>query len=119
MRVLLDNNVNQNFAKLIAGHEVAHARQMGWAELENGDLIGVAEREGFDVMITADKQMQYQQNIEERKISIVILNALFIKWPHIEPLAPQVQDRLNRGLPKGSFITIEPERRRDHDDRER
>jgi predicted nuclease of predicted toxin-antitoxin system len=113
MRVLLDNNVNQGFAQLIKGHEVVHARKMGWAELENGDLIAAAEREGFDVIVTADKQMQYQQTIEGRKISVLVLSARFIKWQDIEPLAPQVQDRLDNGFPKGSFLTISQERQGD------
>jgi hypothetical protein len=54
MRVLLDNNVNQRFAALVEGHEVVHARQLGWGELLNGKLISVAEDAAFEVMITAD-----------------------------------------------------------------
>jgi hypothetical protein len=109
MRVLLDNNVNHLFATLIIGHEVIHARKMGWAELENGDLIGAAEAKGFDVMITADKRMQYQQTLRDRRISVIVLNALFLKWPYIGPLGPQVQAALDAPLAAGSFITITPE----------
>lgn len=98
MRVLLDNNVNQDFAQLIQGHEVKHARQLGWAELENGDLIAVAEEAGFAAIITADKRMQYQQAITGRKIGILVLNSLFIKWSYIAPLAPQVQRELDAGI---------------------
>ena len=108
MRVLLDNNVNQRFAGLIVRHEVIHARQLGWGELYNGALIDAAEREDFDVMVTADKGMQYQQNITGRKIGIVVLNAIFIKWAYIEPLAPQVQRALDGELAQGSFLIINP-----------
>ena len=59
MRVLLDNNVNHRFGALLREHEVVHARTMGWAELSNGTLIAAAEAAGFDVMVTADKNMRY------------------------------------------------------------
>ena len=107
MRVLLDNNVNRRFAQLIHGHDVLHARQLGWTELENGDLIAAAEREGFDAVITCDKQMRYQQNLEDRKISIIVLNSLFIKLGYIKPLAPQVNEALSN-LEPAAFIVISP-----------
>lgn len=91
MRVLLDNNVNQKFARLISAHEVRHVRELGWAEIENGELIRTAEVAGFETFITADKNMQYQQGIAERWISVIVLNSLFIKWEHIAPLSPKVQ----------------------------
>jgi hypothetical protein len=86
------------------------ARKMGWQELENGDLIAAAEREGSEVMVTADKQMQYQQSLADRKICIIVLNALLVKWPHILPSAPHVQRALDGGVPKGSFVIINPDR---------
>ena len=106
MRVLLDDNIHQNFLKQIVGHELTHARQMGWAERENGDLISAAEGRGFEVLITADKQMQYQQTISSRRLSIVVLDALFIRWDHIVPLVPQVQALLDEGILPGSFIRV-------------
>jgi len=106
MRVLLDNNVNQDFAKLIKGHQIKHARELGWAELENGELIDAAEAAGFDAMITADKQMQYQQALSHRRIGILVLDSRFIRWQDISPLAPKVQKELDRGVDQGSFIII-------------
>lgn len=73
MRVLLDNKVNYNFGKVLPGHDVVHVQDLGWERLRNGDLIGSAEEEGFDVLVTVDKSMQYQQNLDGRKISIIIL----------------------------------------------
>ncbi len=108
MRVLLDNNVNHRFGDLLAGHEVIHARTLGWAELYNGDLISAAETNGFDVMITADKQMQYQQNIKDRTISIVVLNSVMIVLPEISQLAPQIQELLDNGPVSGSFTIVSP-----------
>jgi len=76
---------------------------MGWAELENGDLIAAAEGADFDVMVTGDKNMQYEQNLTGRKISIIVLHSRRITCPNIEPLAPQVLAALDE-LPLGSFI---------------
>ena len=108
MRVLLDNNVNQRFANLLTGHHVVSARSQGWAELFNGDLISAAEREGFDVLITADKQMQYQQNVSSRRLTILILNSLFIRLGDIAPLAPKVQAGLDSSPDSGAFLVINP-----------
>jgi predicted nuclease of predicted toxin-antitoxin system len=108
MRVLLDHNVNPRYARLLPEHQVTHSYKMGWAELLNGDLIAAAEQEGFDAIITADKSMQYQQTITSRKIAIIVLNARSITWPHIEPLAPQVNEALDR-LHPGAFFTVNPE----------
>jgi predicted nuclease of predicted toxin-antitoxin system len=109
MRVLLDNNVNYRFGRLLKGHEVVHVQDIGWDKLRNGELLAAADRDGFEVMITADKRMQYQQPLSGRRVSIIVLNALFLKWPYIEPLAPQVQAALSSPLPVGSFITINSE----------
>ena len=103
MRILLDNNVNQRFAVLVEGHEVVHARQLGWGELLNGNLISAAEDASFDVMITADKQMQYQQNLTGQKIAIVVLNSVLLRWSDIEPLGPVVNELLRKGVEAGSF----------------
>lgn len=106
MKVLLDNNVNHRFAGLLVGHEIMSARSPGWGELFNGELISTAEAAGFDLLVTADKQMQYQQNLLGRRISIVVLNSLFIRLFDIAPLAPQVQSILNSSPVAGSFLVV-------------
>jgi len=108
-RVLLDVNVNHRFALLITGHEIIHALNMGWAELKNGALLRAAEEHKFDVLITADKQMMHQQNIAGRKLSIIVLGSLFIRWEDIAPLSTQVQIALDGELPESSFMVITPE----------
>lgn len=107
MRILLDHCVVRRFGALIDGHEVVHAGNAGWSDLENGDLIAKAEQNGFDVMITVDKNLQYQQNLSGRKISIIVLTPLFVFYDHIAPLAGRVQEALKE-LPSGAFIVIAP-----------
>ena len=103
MRVLPYNNVNQRFAALVEGKEVVHARQLGWGQFLNGNLISAVEDAGFDVMITADKQVQYRQNLTGRKIAIIVLNSVLLRWSDIEPLAPRVNELLRHGVEPGSF----------------
>ena len=107
MRVLLDNNVDRRFARLLVGHEAVHARQVGWADLYNGDLIAAGELAGFAVLITADKNMRNQQNLKDRTISIITLNSILVDLAGIKPLVPQVLAALEN-LPQGAFITITP-----------
>jgi hypothetical protein len=59
VKVLLDNNVPVPLRRHLPDHEVYSARQMGWAELSNGDLLAAAEANGFDVMVTGDKNLSY------------------------------------------------------------
>ena len=108
MRGLLDNNVSRRFSKLLPGHEVAHVQQLGWEGLKNGTLLNAAESADYAVLITADKQIQYQQNLEGRKISIVVLNSRRIVIEEIAPLAPQVMDVLSN-LSPGGLILVSPE----------
>ncbi len=107
-RILLDNNLDHRFGRLLFGHEVVHARRQGWAELRNGDLVSAAERENFDVLITGDKNLRYQQNLKGRRLSIVTLNSRLISMRHIAPLAPAVIQALV-DLAEGAFVTIDEE----------
>jgi hypothetical protein len=71
--ILLDNNTPRGVARALTGHTVTEARERGWATLKNGELLTVAEEAGFDVLVTSDKSIRYQQNLEGRKIALVVL----------------------------------------------
>ncbi|HLK16272.1 MAG TPA: DUF5615 family PIN-like protein [Fimbriimonadaceae bacterium] len=109
MRLLLDSNVDRRFGALLFGHEAVHARQMGWGELQNGELIAAAESAGFSALITADKSMRYQQSLKGRAISIITLNPILVDFEGITPLAPKVLAELN-ALTPGAFVTLTPDR---------
>jgi hypothetical protein len=70
-KVLFDVNVPRSASRFLTGHVVAFADRHGWRELSNGDLLSAAERDGFDVMLTADTNLRYQQNLVGRHIGIV------------------------------------------------
>jgi hypothetical protein len=73
MRILFDHNAPYGLVRHLAGHTVARAKDCGWDRLSNGELIAAAEKAGFEVLLTADKNMRYQQNLTERKIAVVVL----------------------------------------------
>ncbi len=94
----------RGIARHLLGHTVIRARERGWDTLTNGDLLAEAERAGFNVRVTADKNMRYQQNLTGRKIGLVVLSTP--QWPllrlHIESIASAV----NAATP-GSYIEVE------------
>jgi len=71
--------------------------------LKNGDLLAVAESAGFDLLLTTDKNMRYQQNLAGRKIAIVVLGQQ--QWPHLRPHVQLVVEAVNAATP-GSYLEI-------------
>lgn len=100
MRILFDKNVPYPLRHFLANHEVRTAAEQGWSRLVNGDLLKAAEDYGFEVMVTADQSIEYQQNLKGRKLAIVVLSTNHIgvleKYP--ERLASAVN-----AATRGSF----------------
>lgn len=107
MRVLLDNCVNHRFGPLLRGHEVVHARELGWSELKNGELVSAAETAGFPVMVTTDKQMQHQQNLSGRSITVVVLGSKRLTLRYIAPAEKVLADL--EVLRPGEFVIVYPD----------
>lgn len=84
MRVFLDQDVPHNIRRYLKpkGHEVVTAFHQGWSELDNGDLLKAIEQAGFEVLVTADKNLEYQQNLTNRKIALVVLGNG--NWPIVQ-----------------------------------
>ena len=73
MRILFDNGTPRGLAAFVKAHIVEEARLHGWEELANGDLIEAAQSAGFEVLVTTDKNIRYQQNLKDRQIAVVVL----------------------------------------------
>ena len=80
MKILFDNGTPKPIARSLAGHTVTYARRIGWHELSNGELIRMAEDAGYEVLLSTDKNIRYQQNLSSRKIGIVVLGNS--QWPN-------------------------------------
>ena len=103
MRVLFDHNVPHRLRGSLTGHEVTTADEMGWAELENGELLRAAEDAGYAVMVTADKNLSYQQNLAGRKLALVVLSTN--NWNVLKRNIPLVIDAVS-GAGTGSFQLV-------------
>lgn len=97
MRVLLDESLPRRLARLLPGHEVTTVPACGWAGARNGRLLALAA-ERFDVFITADQNLQYQQNLNTLPLAVVVLMLHDTRLATIEPLIPQLLAVL-AGLP--------------------
>ena len=73
MRILFDHNVPKYLRHLLKGHQVSTARREGWDELSNGRLLDAAERAGFELMVTMDRNIPQEQNLSGRRISLAML----------------------------------------------
>jgi hypothetical protein len=73
MRILFDHGTPSGIAGALSGHDVSEAIERGWDRLSNGELLKVAEAAGFDILLTTDKRIRYQQNLTGRKIAVVVL----------------------------------------------
>ena len=85
-------------------HVVRTAAQHGWDKLRNGDLLTAAEDAGFDLLLTTDKNMCYQQNLSGRKIAIVVLGQQ--QWPRLRQHIQRVVDAIHTATP-GSYVEVE------------
>ena len=94
MKVLLDECLDWRLARDIVGHEVKTARQMGWAAITNGDLLKLAS-EHFDVFITVDRNLAFQQNLVVLPIPVVVLRAKTNRLADLRPLVPDILAKID------------------------
>jgi predicted nuclease of predicted toxin-antitoxin system len=105
VKILLDENLPHRLRPLLTEHDVFTVAFMKWGGVQNGELLTLAAAEGFDVVITKDTGMPYEQNIEKLPCSIVVLVAPTNELDDIRPLVPVLLDRL-RTLQARSFTRL-------------
>ena len=99
MRILLDESLPRPLSRLLLGHDVSTVAQEGWASLNNGALLRQAAA-SFDVMLTADQNIQFQQNLSTLPLAVVVLVAESNRLESLEPLVPAVLDALKNLEPR-------------------
>jgi len=90
-KILLDENIPIKLKYHLKDFDTFTVRDKNWNSLKNGILLNNAIKDDFDVFITTDKNLQYQQNISKLNISFIILDVVLLTWPHIESLIPKIQ----------------------------
>jgi hypothetical protein len=104
MLILFDHVTPRGIARFLPRHTVTRARERGWDRLTNGDLLAEAERAGFDVFLTADKNIRYQQNLAGRKIAVVVLSTP--RWPLVRSHVAKIAAAINAATP-GSYAEVQ------------
>jgi hypothetical protein len=82
LKVLFDQGTPVPLKNHFSSHHVSTAYELGWSTLNNGELLAAAEGNGFEVFVTTDTNLAYQQNLSNRKIAIVVLTTT--SWPRIQ-----------------------------------
>lgn len=104
MRILFDHGTPSGIAKALSGHEVTEAIDRGWEKISNGELLAAAEGGGFDLLLTTDKNIRYQQNLAARRIGIVVLGNS--TWRIVRLHLDRIASAVNEAAP-GSYTEVE------------
>lgn len=94
MKVLLDECVDWRLGRDITGHEVKTARQMRWSTVKNGELLALASK-NFDVFVTVDRNLSFQQNLPTFSIAVVVLRAQSNRLADLQPLIPKLLEAIS------------------------
>ena len=103
MRVLFDQGTPDPLRHSLTHHEVATAYERGWSKLKNGELLDAAEAEDFDVLVTTDSNLRYQQNFASRRIAVVVLTSR--SWPRIQRAIGPIVRAVDQAS-VGSYIEV-------------
>lgn len=103
MTVVFDENVPRPLRQFLQKHEVTTVQELGWAGVANGELVQRVDGM-YDVLVLADKNLRYQQNLSERRIALVELPTN--RWPILEVIAPRVTAAVDQAAP-GSYTIID------------
>ncbi len=93
MRILFDQGTPVPLRQYLIEHSVTTAYEEGWSNLSNGDLLKSAEDKGYQIFVTTDRNLRYQQNLSDRQIAIVVL--LSTSWPKIRTQTEKVCGVIN------------------------
>jgi hypothetical protein len=104
MLILFDNGTPAPLRYALKGHVVVEAIERGWDRLANGELIAVAEAAGFELLLTTDKNIRYQQDLTGRRIAFVVLGNQ--QWPTLRRYIERVVAAVNAATP-GSYTEVD------------
>jgi predicted nuclease of predicted toxin-antitoxin system len=99
MRILLDESLPRDLAPLIVGHEAVTVQAAGWSSIKNGKLLALAAAR-FDVFLTADRNIEFQQNLLTLPVAIIVLRARNNRMQALQPLLPELLQVLNHIAPR-------------------
>jgi hypothetical protein len=104
MLILFDHGTPAPLALFLTGHTVKKTKDLGWDTLNNGELLKVAEQAAFEIFLTTDKNIRYQQNLADRIIAIVVLGNS--RWPVVRLYVNRVVAAI-AGAKPGTYTEVE------------
>ncbi|MBV8032028.1 MAG: DUF5615 family PIN-like protein [Betaproteobacteria bacterium] len=102
MRLLFDQGVPVPLRAHLAGHEVRTVHELGWSTMKNGELLAAAE-EKFDLFVTTDRNLRYQQNLADRRLAILVLPTT--SWPILQRQVSRIADAIASVRP-GIYVEL-------------
>jgi hypothetical protein len=103
VKVLFDQGTPVPLRRHLLAHQVTTVYELSWSTLQNGALIARAEAAGFEVLVTTDQNLNYQQNLKQRKLAIVVL--LSTSWPKIQAKVSVIAGTVDAASP-GSYTEV-------------
>jgi hypothetical protein len=103
VKILFDQGTPAPLRRVLVGHSIETAYERGWSGLKNGELIAEAEAAGFEVFVTTDTNLRYQQNLTNRVIAVIVL--MTTSWPRIQRSLKAVQVAID-GVSTGAYVEV-------------
>jgi predicted nuclease of predicted toxin-antitoxin system len=107
MKLLLDENLPKRLKTDFTEHEIYTVRDKGWNGIKNGQLLKLMEENGFDVLLTFDKNLQYQQNFQKYNMTVFILSAKNNTYLEMQKLTGKIRDYLTNASLRAGTIVIQ------------
>ena len=104
MHVLFDQGTPVPLRNFLPAHQVSTAFELGWHTLKNGELLQEAENAGFELLVTTDQHLKYQQILTERRIAVIVLTAT--SWPRIQKVLPNILEAIS-GIGPNGYIEVD------------
>jgi predicted nuclease of predicted toxin-antitoxin system len=104
MKILLDECVTKRFKKHLVDHDVFTVRELGLSGIKNGKLMMYCSQNGFDVLLTIDKNLMFQQNLDQYQLTIVVLNCHTSKIEELITFLPSIYSQMDKFLKHKAYI---------------
>lgn len=104
MKILFDANTPAPLSRFLRGHDVVRADELGWQGMENGELLDAAESAGFDLVLTCDQNVSYQQNFTGRKVALLVLSSNH--WPTLRARAARIATAVDF-VQRGQIVRVD------------